>query len=103
MRKRTTNRVRHFLLMNSHENWDLRVDDSVYKATRKFPRRDARAIHDCIDTLSSDPYGGDIRKLAGAANAWRRRIRAYRIFFEIVSADRSILVYHVERRTSKTY
>lgn len=70
---------------------------------RKFPREDARRIHDVMMTLKDTPYAGDITKLKGAEDAWRRRVGAYRFFFEVVKEDRSISIYHVERRTSTTY
>jgi len=50
-----------------------------------------------------NPFLGDIEKIKGEENIWRRRVGAYRIFCEIVSQDRIIYVFRVERRTSSTY
>lgn len=49
-----------------------------------------------------NPYAGDVLKLEGG-EAWRRRIGAYRIFFVIDQAERSVLVFRIERRGSGTY
>jgi mRNA-degrading endonuclease RelE of RelBE toxin-antitoxin system len=33
--------------------------------------------------LAEDPFSGDIIKLEGAENRWRRRVGSYRVFFII--------------------
>ena len=56
-----------------------------------------------IRLLPYDPYFGDIKKMKGEENTWRRRTGAYRIFYKLRIAEKIILVFRVERRTSKTY
>jgi len=41
--------------------------------------------------------------MKGEENVWRRRVGAYRIFYELISKEKTINVFRVERRTSKTY
>jgi len=53
--------------------------------------------------LPSNPYRGDIEKMKGEENIWRRRIGAYRIFYEIIPKEKVIYVFRAERRTTKTY
>ncbi len=89
--------------MNSSGSWDLQVDSGVFKALGKISRPDAESILCTIRLLPADPYFGDIQKMKGEDYAWRRRIGAYRIFYRIKVAARVILVFHLERRTSKTY
>ena len=89
--------------MNSSENWDLQVDHGVFKTLRKIPRRDASALLVVIRLLPADPYFGDIQKMKGQENTWRRRSGAYRLFYKIKVAEKIILVFRMERRTSKTY
>lgn len=84
-------------------NWDLQVDPDVYKALKKIPRRDAEAILAVIKLLPINPYFGDIQKMKGEENAWRRRVGSYRIFYKIKVLEKMILVFKLERRTSKTY
>jgi mRNA-degrading endonuclease RelE of RelBE toxin-antitoxin system len=66
-------------------NWDLQIDPAVYKALKRIP------------------HFGDVQKMKGEVNTWRRRIRAYRIFYKIKVAEKIILVFKLERRTSKSY
>lgn len=89
--------------MNLLKNWDLQIDPSVLKVLKKIPRQYAEAISNIIRFLPFDPYFGDIQKMKGEENSWRRRIGVYRIFYKIKTAERIILVFKVERRTSKTY
>ena len=46
---------------------------------------------------------GDIQKMRGKDNVWRRRVGSYRIFYKIETSEKTILVFYLERRTSKTY
>ncbi len=89
--------------MSSYHDWVLQVDPSVLKILKKFPEKDTRRILEVLRYLPTDPYFGDIQKLKGHQDEWRRRIGAYRVFYSIRSHIRTILVFHVEKRVSKTY
>ncbi|MBI2604349.1 MAG: type II toxin-antitoxin system RelE/ParE family toxin [Candidatus Harrisonbacteria bacterium] len=85
------------------KNWDLQVDPDVFKILKKVPRQSSEVILRAIRFLLANPYFGDIQKMKGEENAWRRRIGSYRIFYKIKIAERIILVFHLQRRTSSTY
>lgn len=89
--------------MNSEKNWNLQIDSGVFKFLRKIPRNNSAAILKAINLLPTDPYFGDIQKMKDEENSWRRRIGDYRIFYKIKTSERIILVFHLERRTSRTY
>jgi len=89
--------------MSSKKNWVLKVKSKFYRKLRRFPVHDQRQILEVIEALSDDPYFGDIEKMEGSENVWRRRVGAYRIFYEVWTTDKTIVVFRVERRTSKTY
>ena len=89
--------------MNLFANWGLQVDSSVFKILTKIPRHDAKAVLVVIKLLPIDPYFGDIQKMKGEENAWRRRVGTYRIFYKIKVSEKVILVFKLEHRTSKTY
>ncbi|MEK7149633.1 MAG: type II toxin-antitoxin system RelE/ParE family toxin [Patescibacteria group bacterium] len=89
--------------MNSPKNWDLQIDNGVFKVLKKMPRRDAEVILEVIKLFPKNPYFGDIQKMKGENNAWRRRIGSYRIFYKIKVVEKIILVFYIERRASKTY
>lgn len=89
--------------MSSQKNWELQIDPGVLKTVKRIPQRDAEVILNAIKLLPIDPYFGDIQKMKGADNTWRRRIGSYRIFFKIKAAEKIILIFHFERRSSRTY
>lgn len=89
--------------MNLSINWVLQIDNIVYKFLEKIPRKDAERILIAVNNLSNDPFFGDIKKMKGEENSWRRRIGAYRIFYEIIPREKTVYVFRTERRTSKTY
>lgn len=85
------------------KNWVLQIDPIVLKTVKRFPQKDTKRIVSAIESLPTNPYAGDIQKMAGEKSVWRRRIGAYRIFFELITDEKVIHVFHVERRTTKTY
>ena len=88
--------------MNLRENWELKIDQKVFGELRKFPKKDAVKIASVLDN-NFDPYVGDIEKIKGEDNTWRRRVGSYRIFYEINQKAKSVHVFWTERRTSSTY
>lgn len=89
--------------MKPSKSWDLQIDPSVFKTLRKFPKHNAEVILKVVKLLPLNPYFGDIQKMRVAENAWRRRVGSYRIFYKLKIPEKIILVFRVERRTSKTY
>jgi mRNA-degrading endonuclease RelE of RelBE toxin-antitoxin system len=53
--------------------------------------------------MTADPFAGDVVKLEGESNRWRRRVGSYRIFFKVDFTEKRADVSAVVRRTSKTY
>ena len=89
--------------MSSQTSWVLKIDPAVFKTLKKIPRHDAEAVLMVIKFFPLNPYFGDIQKMKGEGNIWRRRVGAYRIFYKITTTEKIILVFRLERRTSKTY
>ena len=89
--------------MNSDGNWELKIDLDIFKYLSKLPANQSEKVRNAIKNLPFNPYSGDIRKIKGEKNLWRKRIGSYRIFYEIYPEKNFIYVSWVERRTSKTY
>lgn len=69
---------------NLKETWVLQTDSEVLKTLKKFPQKDIKRILAIIESLSSTPYSGDIQKMKGEKNVWRRRVGPYRLFYEVI-------------------
>jgi len=81
----------------------LRIDPKVSKTLKRIPKDSARRIVSVLDNLPDNPYFGDIQKMKGEKNVWRRRVGEYRVFYEVVTSESILHVFHIERRTSTTY
>jgi mRNA-degrading endonuclease RelE of RelBE toxin-antitoxin system len=53
--------------------------------------------------MGDDPFAGDVIKLEGEDNLWRRRVGSYRVFFAVDTTAKTVAVTAILRRTSKTY
>lgn len=84
-------------------NWQVRIANTARKNLKRFPIKDKERIKLSLDELVFNPYGGDIEKMEGKENSWRRRIGSYRVFFDIDKKNKIINVVHIKRRTSSTY
>ena len=53
--------------------------------------------------MQKPPFAGDIVRLQGETNTWRRRVGNYRTFFEVSTQTRTVAILDIARRTSTTY
>ena len=89
--------------MYSNETWRVAVEPPVRKMLKRLSKEDHVRVISAIQSLIIDPYGGDLQKLNGTEDSWRRRVGSYRIFFEISQSERRVDIFKIERRGSKTY
>ena len=83
--------------------WTVLVARAAQKQLTRFPVNDQREIGSALRSLATDPFTGDILKLEGPNNRWRRRVGNYRIFFTVDTAARTVAVSAIARRTATTY
>ena len=84
-------------------NWQLIIDNSVKKQLARIIKSDAVRLVAVMNELTVNPFAGDIEKMRGEKDVWRRRVGSYRIFYEVYAAKKIIFVFSVLRRTSSTY
>ncbi|MBU2052415.1 type II toxin-antitoxin system RelE/ParE family toxin [Patescibacteria group bacterium] len=90
-------------MANLNKNWVLQIDPTVLKNLKRFPQKDCQHIIVVTQSLPINPFIGDIQKMKGEKNVWRRRIGSYRLFYEVLSEEKVVHVFRVERRTTQTY
>lgn len=81
--------------------WTVVVAAPARKSLSRFPLHDAEAIRRALRNMEEDPFGGDVRKLG--PRSYRRRVRDYRIFFDLWTEERIVDVTAIVRRTTTTY
>lgn len=90
--------------MTSPESWDVQVAGPARRSLKRIGAKDRGRILSALDTMAEDPFRGDVAYLHNDPRAaCRRRVGAWRIFFDVVPARRLVIVQAIERRTSTTY
>lgn len=84
-------------------SWTLRVAQRAAKALRRAPAKDRSRLVAALGEMQKAPFAGDVVRLQGEPNTWRRRIGNYRIFFEVSAQTRTVDIVDIARRTSTTY
>lgn len=95
--------VNMLLLKNSSMNWQIVVDSYARKYLEKIPKSDANRIAAVLREFAVNPYAGDIEKLEGEEDSWRRRVGSYRLFYEVYTSKKVVYVSEIRRRASNTY
>ena len=84
-------------------NWQVKIANAARKNLKRFPPKDKQKIESALYDLIFNPYSGDIEKIEGEENSWRRRVGSYRIFYDVDKKNKIIKVTYIKRRTSSTY
>jgi len=53
--------------------------------------------------MADAPLVGDVRKLHGGREGFRKRVGNWRVFFDLDSREDRVVITAIERRTSTTY
>ena len=83
--------------------WQLRIARRVQKQLVRLPANDQRRLLAAVDAMCVNPFADDLVRLRSERAAWRRRVGAYRIFFDVRTDERVVDVVEISRRTSTTY
>lgn len=84
-------------------NWVLITSNNAKRFLKKLAKKEALRLGIIIDGLISNPYGGDVQRIGGESDVWRRRADPYRIIYEVDTNRKIIHVLDIRRRTSTTY
>ena len=83
--------------------WTVTIARPAQKQAARFPAKDQNRIAAAIRSMAGDPLGGDVLKLEGESNRWRRRVGSYRILSAVDNIANTVAVSPIVRRTSSTY
>lgn len=84
-------------------SWRVYMTGPARKHIKRLPPDDARYIRTAVDAMAIDPFAGDIQKLRGEDDVWRKRAGAFRIKYAVSRDEKIAYVFEVRRRTSNTY
>lgn len=83
--------------------WTVIITQSADKQLARLPTVDRNRVSAAIAKIKPNPFLGDVAKLQGQESNWRLRVGNYRIIFEVLFEKRTIFIYNIVRKTSKTY
>lgn len=84
--------------------YQVKIYKKAIKSLKKFPLDDRARIKRAFQKLKLDPFSLDIKKL-GHPHTTNHRVRVgnYRIFLDIDTTAKIMLIVDIERRTTQTY
>ena len=85
--------------------WDVRLSREALKDYEDLPRDVKARVERAIDSLSSDPFAGDVKPLKGKEwkGLYRKRVGPYRIIFSPDPKKQLVGVAAILRRSEKAY
>jgi mRNA interferase RelE/StbE len=78
--------------------YKIEVTAAARRALKKLDSDTARRIGEAIDGLAVDPRPAGVKKLAGADDLYRIRVRDYRIIYQIEDKQLLIVVVTIGNR-----
>ena len=83
--------------------WTIHIAKPAQKELVRAPAKSQRLLRVALEEMQQNPFRGDIVRLTSERATWRRRVGAYRIFFDVHPEHQHIDVVDIARRTSTTY
>lgn len=69
-------------------NWEVRIPKRVLKDIKRIPKKDAKRLLAILEEISRNPYWGDIKKIKGEENVWRRRRAVIEFYMKFTPRER---------------
>ncbi|OGG47561.1 hypothetical protein A3D66_00040 [Candidatus Kaiserbacteria bacterium RIFCSPHIGHO2_02_FULL_50_9] len=83
--------------------WIVQLARSAKRTLDRAPARDRARLIEALAAMADNPFGGDIGRLKNQPATFRRRVGAFRIFFDVDPDRQVVAVVDIRRRTSATY
>ena len=83
--------------------YKITFSKKAVKALEKFPKDYQIKIKEGVKKLSIDPFKMDLERMRTSEATHRFRIGPYRLFLQIDTTTKEIIIATVKRRTTPTY
>ncbi|MBI2674713.1 MAG: hypothetical protein HYX22_03195 [Candidatus Yanofskybacteria bacterium] len=81
-------------------SWEYKLSHKALKNLKRFPRKDQVRIYEVLGAMKENPFSGDLKPIQDEENLWRRRVGAYRIYFQPLYKKQMLDIPEIERRQS---
>jgi len=65
---------------------------------RKIDRQFIPKILEVIENLSENPFPAQSKKMKGSESSYRLRVGDYRVIYQVDTANKVVIIYHVRHR-----
>ena len=89
--------------MSSSETWHLLAEARAQKVIARASKPERERLQAVLKQMEQDPFAGDVVRLHDQPTAFRRRVGAWRLFFDVFPDTRLVRIRLIERRTTTTY
>ena len=79
-------------------SFDIEWKRSALKDLKKIDRNQITRILESVESLVSDPFPPNSRRLKGAENTYRLRVGNYRVIYQVETWRARIVIYYVRHR-----
>jgi len=79
-------------------SYEIRWKKSAERDLRKIDPQHIPRILKEVESLSSDPFPSQFRKLRGSEREYRIRVGDYRVIYEVDSKAELVVVIHIRHR-----
>ena len=79
------------------------AERDIQKLKDRIRRDDFERLAAAIDKLATEPRPNGVRKIEGAAPAYRIRVGDYRVVYDIYDDKKLVVILQVIRRSETTY
>ena len=83
--------------------YNVTFSKKAIKALKKFPKEYQLRIKNGAIKLSIDPFQMDLEKMHSSDATHRLRIGVYRLFLQIDTSTKEVIISTIKRRTTQTY
>lgn len=84
-------------------SWLIYVANQARKNLKRFPKNSVKRLALVLEEIVEDPYCGDVKKIKGETDTWRRRVGEYRLTYVVFVIEKLIKVTDIERKSDTTY
>jgi mRNA-degrading endonuclease RelE of RelBE toxin-antitoxin system len=89
--------------LSAPPGWAVVVDKAAQKPLDRLPADDFGHVDAASESMSVDPFSGDLEHLKNDRYGYRRRVGNYHVLFDVDKPARRVRIGGVARRTSTTY
>lgn len=81
------------------ERWRItKIANNARRAIETLGPDPLESVLAALESLQIDPFAGDVKKIKGKMDLYRKRVESFRIYFRLDVLDRSIEILLIDKR-----